>query len=267
MSLKQKLLEAAKRIDATVELDTIFESAEVSADVKTKMQTVFESAVKARAIALAESHITEIAEKSEELVEARVQEELTELNTTIDTYMDHVANKWLEENAVATSNNIKVEMFESLMGGLKEMFVEHNVVVPAEAVDVVAEMEAEVAESRQELSAALTEKADLEKTISNMKRDALVESAIADLTESQKETVQNLIEGIEFSDKFSGKLSAIVEMTAAKPVVESAEVKADEVVIAEADEANANFVEEKQIDESAPATKADSTMAAYLAAL
>ncbi|MGL5566723.1 MAG: prohead core protein [Plesiomonas sp.] len=266
MSLKQKLLEAAKRIDATVELDSIFESAEVSADVKTKMQTVFESAVKARAIALAESHITEIAEKSEELVEARVQEELAELNTTIDTYMDHVANKWLEENTVATSNNIKVEMFESLMGGLKEMFVEHNVVVPAEAVDVVAEMEAEVAESRQELSAALTEKADLEKVISNMKRDAMVESAIANLTESQKETVQNLIEGIDFSDAFEGKLTAIVEMTAAKAVVESADVKAeDATVIVEADEANANFVEEeKQIDES---TKVDPSMAAYLAAL
>ena len=267
MSLKQKLLEAAKRIDTAVELDSIFESAEVSADVKSKMQTVFESAVKARAIALAESHITEIAEKSEEMVEARVQEELAELNTTLDTYLDHVANKWLEENTVAVSNNIKVDMFESLMGGLKDMFVEHNVVIPAEAVDVVAEMEEEVAESREMLNVALTEKAGLEKTISNMKRDALVAEAIADLTESQKETVQNLIEGIEFSDTFGGKLNAIVEMTAAKAVVESAEVevKADAVII-EAEEAGANFVEEKQIDEST-APKVDPTMAAYLAAM
>lgn len=263
MSLKQQLLEASKRIEAPIALDSIFETADVSDEVKGKMQTVFESAVKARAVALAESHITDIANKSEELVEARVQEELAELNTTLDVYLDHVANKWLEENAVATHNNIKVSMFDSLMGGLQEMFVEHNVIVPDEAVDVVAEMEAEVSESRKDLTAALAEKAGLEKKIDAMKRDALVESAIVGLTESQKEQVQNLVEGIEFSDKFEGKLSAIVEMTATKVVAEAVTVQDEVTTIAE--EAVADFVaDEKQIDES---TKVDPAMNAYLAAL
>ena len=264
MSIKQKLLEAANAINTPIELDSIFESADLSADLKAKVATVFESVVKARAVALAETHINEIVAKSEELVESRVQEEISELTETLNTYLDHVAKHWLEENEVAVSNSIKVDMFESLMVGMKDLFVDHNVVIPEEAVNVVEELEAEIAESREELNTALNEKADLEKQMSNMKRDSIVESSIASLTESQKEKVKTLIEGVEYNDKFEAKLSAIVEMTAAKVVTEATVVQEEVTTIAE--EANANFVqEEQQIEEST--NKVDPVMAAYLAAL
>ena len=49
-----------------------------------------------------------------------------------------------------------------------------------------------------------------------MKRDTIVSEKTKDLTESQVEKVQNLIEGLEYSDKFESKLTAIVEMVATK---------------------------------------------------
>ena len=64
--LKDQLLSEAQEIDASVELDSIFESVELSEDVKSKFSTVFESTVKKHAIALAESHINAIAEKADE---------------------------------------------------------------------------------------------------------------------------------------------------------------------------------------------------------
>lgn len=267
MTIKQKLMEAAKTIDTAVELDSIFESVELSADMKAKFQTVFESAVKSQAIKLAESHIEDMANKSEELVESKVKEEIGELTETLNTYLDHVAKHWLSENQVAVDNGIKVGMFESLMVGMKELFVEHNVVVPEEAVNVVEELEAEIAEAREELNLALNDKKAIEESMNLLKRDSVVEKAISDLTESQKEKVASLIEGIEYNELFEDKLSAIVEMTATKVVVESTEVKAEEAQVI-AEEADPNFKEteekEEQIDES---SKVDPNMAKYLAAL
>lgn len=254
MTIKQKLMEAAKNINTAVELDSIFESVELSDDVKAKFQTVFETAVKAQAVRLAESHIADIATQSEELVEAKVQEELGELTETLNEYLDHVAGRWLEENALAVDNSIKVDMFESMIGGLQAMFVAHNINVPAESVDVVAELEQDIAEAREELRAAIAETAEVKGEMNVLKRDAVVESAISNLALSQKEKVKELVEGLEFNELFEGKLSAIVEMTAGTPVVEAKEEveEAAAEVIAESQEEALNFQSEEALEESAP---------------
>ena len=70
--LKEQLLAEAQNLDTPVELDSIFESVELSDEVKANFTTVFEQAVKANAVKLAESHINQIAERSDELVEAQV---------------------------------------------------------------------------------------------------------------------------------------------------------------------------------------------------
>lgn len=263
MSIKQQLIEAAKTINTAVELDSIFESADLSAEMKANFKTVFESAVKSTAIKLAEDHVNMIATKSEELVETKVQEEMGELTETLNMYLEHVSKHWLEENKIAVSNNIKIDMFESLMVGMKDLFVDHNVVIPEEAVNVVEELEAEIAEAREELNVAIQENKNLQESVSVIKRDSVVENAIANLAESQKEKVKNLVEGLEYNELFESKLTAIVEMTAPKAVVESTvEDSAEVTTIAE--QADPNFVAESQIDES---TKVDPAMAAYLAAL
>ncbi|UQJ95005.1 prohead core pprotein [Klebsiella phage CPRSA] len=53
--LKEQLLAEAQNLDTPVELDSIFESVELSDDVKATFTTVFEQAVKAGAAKLAES--------------------------------------------------------------------------------------------------------------------------------------------------------------------------------------------------------------------
>ena len=81
--LKEQLLAEAQNLDTPVELDSIFESVELSDDVKATFTTVFEQAVKAGAAKLAESHITQIAERSDELVEAQVTERAAEIETKL----------------------------------------------------------------------------------------------------------------------------------------------------------------------------------------
>ncbi|AAQ17885.1 gp22 prohead core scaffold protein [Aeromonas phage Aeh1] len=236
MSIKDQLLSEAKNITLGVELDSIFESVELAPEVKAKFSTVFESVVKQHAVTLAESHVAQIAEEADRLVEEKSAEKVEQLSEQVNKYFDHLVETWMEENKIAVDNGIKVQMFESLLGSMKAVFVEHNVSVPEESVDVVAEMEEELREARNELNGALDKVSELKESIVTIKRDQVVAEATKDLTEIQKGKVMSLSEGIAFGDTFADKLTAIVEMVSA--------VKPQEQPAAQIDE-NLNFVEQE----------------------
>lgn len=238
MSLKDQLLEESKNIETQIELDSVFESVDLNDDVKLKFSAVFESAVKSRALSLAESHIAAIAERSEELVSARVEEEVSEINETVNTYFDHLVEEWKETNQVQIENGIKVELFESMMAMLKATFVEHNIEIPAESVNVVAELETELSESAAELNKAVKANHELRTKLNAMEMREAVEAAVKNLTESQKEKVATLVEGLKFDEKFQAKLDAIVEMVESKTVTPAEAAKSPEDV-AKAAEAQA----------------------------
>ncbi|QGZ15522.1 prohead core protein [Acinetobacter phage AB-Navy97] len=214
--LKEQLLKEAQEIEVSVELDGIFESVELSEEMQQNFKTVFEAAVKKNAATLAEAHITQIAEKADERVNEAVEERSKAIEAKLvecaDKLFEHTAKEWLAENKVQVERGIKADLFESMFEGLKALVVEHNVVLPEESVDVVTEMEEELQEHKEEnskLFSALTEAQDELKTL---KREIAVNEATSELTESQKEKVHGLIEGLEYGDAFEAKLQAIVEM-------------------------------------------------------
>lgn len=263
--LKQQLLEEAKNIDASVKLDGIFESVELSENVKEKFSLVFESAVKKQALELAESHILTIAEKAEKAVEDEVEKKSDEAEKkfveTADKFFAHIATEWLKENEVAIDKGIKADLFESMLSGLKTVFVEHNVVLPEESVDVVAEMEEELAEAKQETSALFEQKVALASELNELKREHAIKESTAGLTESQKEKVESLIEGLDYSDKFTSKLNAIVEMATTKTVV--AEKQLTENVATDVVEADGlNYVVEAVKEQ--PAQSVNRNMSQYV---
>ncbi|ANZ50771.1 head scaffolding protein [Enterobacteria phage Aplg8] len=214
--LKEQLIAEAQKIDASVALDSIFESVNISPEAKETFGTVFEATVKQHAVKLAESHIAKIAEKAEEEVEKNKEEAEEKAEKKIaeqaSKFIDHLAKEWLAENKLAVDKGIKAELFESMLGGLKELFVEHNVVVPEESVDVVAEMEEELQEHKEESARLFEELNKRDAYINYVQREVALSESTKDLTESQKEKVSALVEGMDYSDAFSSKLSAIVEM-------------------------------------------------------
>ena len=73
------------------------------------------------------------------------------------------------ENEIAIEAGIKVEMAESLMSGLKNLFVEHNVAVSEETVDVVESLEGQVSDLEEKANALVSENIDLQKEIASFK--------------------------------------------------------------------------------------------------
>lgn len=251
--LKEQLIAEAQKIDASVALDSIFESVNISPEAKETFGTVFEATVKQHAVKLAESHIAKIAEKAEEEVEKNKEEAEEKAEKKIaeqaSKFLDHLAKEWLTENKLAVDKGIKAELFESMLGGLKELFVEHNVVVPEESVDVVAEMEEELQEHKEESARLFEELNKRDAYINYVQREVALSESTKDLTESQKEKVSALVEGMDYSDAFSSKLSAIVEMVKKSNKDESTITEGINTPDTEA--AGLNFVTEAVEDKSA----------------
>lgn len=215
--LKDQLLEEAKKIEFLDEVDQILESVELlSPEVREKFETVYTQALKANAVKLAESHINKIAERADELVESKVAEAKDavekQLYEDADKFLNHLGEKWLAENAVAITHNIKADLCESLVTNLKDVFLSHNVVVPEESVNIVEELDEALKEEKEKTAELFNSKLQLESEIKEIKREHAVMEQTRDLTETQKEKVVSLIEGLDYSESFETKLGVIVEM-------------------------------------------------------
>lgn len=273
--LKDQLMQEAQKIEASVELDSIFEGVELSPEVRDQFATVFESVVKKHAVALAESHIEVMADlaesKVEELVESRVEGIESGLVQTAERFFAHLSENWLKDNQVAIDRGIKADLYESMVMSLKDVFVEHNVVVPEESVDVVAEMEEELAEHAITADKLLKEKEQAITELNTLKRDTALNEATKDLTLTQKEKVTELVEGVNFSDQFLGKVSAIVGMVKNSKITESAPGAGTENTLVEgtlnnSDAAALNFQVEDATAKQTPISENDARMNQYLRA-
>ncbi|ADJ19492.1 head scaffolding protein [Acinetobacter phage 133] len=271
--LKDQLMQEAQKIEASVELDNIFEGVELSPEVRSQFATVFESVVKKHAVALAETHIEAMANlaesKVEELVESRIEGVEASLVQTAERFCAHLAESWLKDNQVAIDRGIKADLYESMVMSLKDVFVEHNVVVPEESVDVVAEMEEELAEHAITADKLLKEKEQAVTELNTLKRDTALNEATSGLTLTQKEKVSELVEGVEFSDQFLDKVSAIVGMVKNSKLNEAApatENTLTEGTLNNSDAAALNFQVEDVTTAQTPISENDARMNQYVRA-
>lgn len=216
--LREQLLHEAQEVvmHTDVELASIFEGVDISPELKGNLVSAFETAVRKQSAVLAEKYIEEIVEKSEALVEQEVEvrtETVKEaLLTAHNQYLNHIGEQWLEENQVAIDTSIKAQMFDSLAESLKEIFINHNIIVPEDGVDIVEELEGELAETQVQLAAMFEKAESLQHRLNESQANAYVQARIADLAESDKERVLDLVEGVQYNDDFAEKVESIVEL-------------------------------------------------------
>ncbi|QAY01282.1 prohead core scaffold protein [Aeromonas phage ZPAH1] len=219
MSIKDQLLSEAKNI--TIESDALskaLEGVQLNESVKETLTDVFQAKVRSEAVRLAESHIEALAARSDELVEEAARQKNEELMQTLDGYFEHLTEQFMEDNKVAIQSGIKSQMTESLLATLKEAFVAHNVHVPEESIDVVAEMESELSEAHEKINTLLTKNTSLTESLQSKERESILSESIKDLTVIQQEQVMTLSEGITFgdADAFKSRIGSLVEMVSQK---------------------------------------------------
>ena len=143
---------------------------------------------------------------------------------SVDKYLTYVAESWLEENALAVEQGLKIEIMESFWSGLKTMFVEHNIVIPEETnvvedlISKISDLESTISEEKQSFVEELNKQKQQfeEKLNEEMNRSilyknkaevstkkAVFESVSKDLSLAQKERFAKLVESVTYESKSS----------------------------------------------------------------
>lgn len=178
----------------------MFEGMDLSEEFKSKVTLVFEAAVNEATKIKVEEATAALEEQFEEALEESVEAAIEEIVENLDAYLDYVVSEWMEENALAVESGIKVEMAESLMSGLRDLFAEHNIQIDEETVDVVAGLEEQVEELQTLANDTINENIELSKEIAFLKSEKVFAEVSEGLTVSQKERLKTLSEKLDFED-------------------------------------------------------------------
>jgi len=181
----------------------------LSEDFKVKAASIFEAVLTARVaseIDAIESDIREEAKLAEE-------EFRTDMVEKIDAYLSYVAENWMKENELAIERGLRTEITEDFIKGMKGLFEDHYIEVPAEKYDVLGEMQTQIDELKTKLDENVAEKiAMVSEKVALLRQQAITEAS-TDLTVTESEKLAKLVENVEFDteDMFAEKVSVIKE--------------------------------------------------------
>src|SRR5690606_13202037 len=78
-----------------------------------------------------------IEEKIEKKYQAIMEEEVEKLVDKLDLYASEEVANFINEHKFDVTNEAKAKLFDSLFEGLKSLFVEHNVTIESEQVNLL----------------------------------------------------------------------------------------------------------------------------------
>lgn len=213
--------------------------------VETKLDETFDVKVAEKAMELVEAKEAEyniIIEESEANHIAEAQEFKEMLINTIDTYLSEFVSEMVAENIDEMKNDIANAKASAIVEAFEKLGLE----VKTEQVDEnIQTRDAQVEELKAELNKVINENFELKAKMLSDSKEAIVETAISNLTEIQKEKAKTLVEAL-------GDIVDVQEF--AKKV---------EIVIESISEVATKVVEEA-IVESAPAVKTSLKMSKFL---
>ena len=191
------------------DIDALMSGENLSEEFVQKAATIFEAAVVARA----EEVIAEAEAELLEQFESAIEEVKEDLATKVDDYLNYVVEQWMKENEIAIEKGLRAEIVEDFIGGLRNLFIEHYIDIPADKVDVVEELTTRVEELESSLNEQITHGIELKKELNEQKKIEAIYTACEGLTQTQVEKLKSLAEGVEFTTEgeFVEKLSTLKE--------------------------------------------------------
>jgi hypothetical protein len=191
------------------DFDSIFDGETLTEEFKEKVKVVFEAAVNERVNAVAAA-LTEQANAA--LVE-QVEQISEGLSQKLDDYLNYVIEEWMTENKLALEEGIRMDIAESFLSGLKELFESHYVSVPEGKVDVLESVHQTNESLEKELNEKVEENISLRKAILEHQCGIAFLEATDGLTDVQIEKLGSLVEGLQYDsvEQYVEKLNILKE--------------------------------------------------------
>jgi hypothetical protein len=199
-----------KKMKMKEDVDALFaDDSTISEEFKSKVSTIFEARVEDRVTQIEEEIETRYAGMLEEAIES-VKIDLTE---KVDDYLSYVVEQWMEENEIAIETGLRAELTEDFIGGLRNLFAEHYIDVPAEKVDLVDELAGKVEELESKLNEEIERGVSYAKALVESRKNEIAREVTEGLPATQAEKIKSLAESVEFSteDEYKSKLDTIRE--------------------------------------------------------
>ena len=196
-------------IDVEADVQALLEGEDLSEEFQDKARTIFETAIK--------SKVGEIKEELNEAYANALVEELdtikTGLTERVDSYLEYVADEWIQENALAVEAGLKTEMTESFLDGMKSLFEEHYVTIPEEKYDVLNSMVDKLDEMEGKLNEQIERNVALNRRLAESTADVIFADVTEGLADTQKEKLSTLAENVEFESEsdYREKLGTLKE--------------------------------------------------------
>jgi len=198
-----------EKIDVEEDLNALIAGEELSEEFQNKARTIFEAAIGSKVASLKEELETAYEEKLVEEVNV-IKEALTE---RLDSYLEYVAQEWVEENHLVIENGLKTEMTESFLEGMKSLFEEHYVTIPDEKYDVLNSMVEKLDEMESKLNEQIDRNVSLNKRLAESSADVIFAEVTEGLALSSRDKLKSLAEKIEFASEndYREKLATLKE--------------------------------------------------------
>lgn len=174
-----------------------------------QLEAIFEAAVTDRV----EQEVAQIVETVDGNVKVYLDDITESLVGKVDDYLDYVVEEWMTDNSVAIEQGIKTQIAENFISGLKNLFENHYIDVPAEKYNVLDELYASNRELEEKLNEAYNYNINLRKEVSLTECAGIFVAETKDLADTQVAKLQGLMENVSFEspEEYREKLVAIRE--------------------------------------------------------
>jgi len=208
-SEEETVAEEEEKYDVEADVAALLQGEELSEEFQSKAKTIFETAIKTKVAEikeeLQESYATALVEELD-----KIKEGLTE---RVDSYLEYVADEWIQENQIQVEAGLKTEMTESFLEGMKSLFEEHYVTIPEEKYDVLNSMVDKLDEMESKLNEQIDRNVALNRRLAESSADGIFTSVSEGLADTQKEKLATLAENVEFESEtdYREKLETLKE--------------------------------------------------------
>jgi len=208
-SSEEEVIEEEEVIDIEADVQALLEGEELSEEFQDKARTIFEGAIR--------SKVGEIKEELQEAYATALVEELDKikegLTERVDSYLEYVADEWMQENALQVEAGLKTEMTESFLTGMKSLFEDHYVDIPEEKYDVLNSMVDKLDEMENKLNEQIDRNVALNRRLAESNADGVFTAVAEGLADTQKEKLATLAENVEFESEedYREKLETLKE--------------------------------------------------------
>ena len=215
------------------DIAAVLAGADLSEEFQEKAKTVFEAAVDARVTAKIDSLKEQAANKFVEEIDS-IKEEFA---SRVENFLQYAADEWLKENELAVEQGLRTEVTETFMEGLRKLFIESNINVPDDKLDLAAEMSEKIDDMEDRLNEQVKKNVELHEVVGTYRKNEILSELTRGLAETQKDKFKSLADAVEFKsdESYREKLGQIKESYFGAPKTETVTEVASEESAPEAE--------------------------------